>query len=826
MSQVASTAGKKAGLQIWRVENFSHAVVPDSQHGNFFSGDCYLILNTKASGTSFVYDLHYWIGKDSAQDEQGAVAIFATQLDDHLRGLPTQHREMESYESKQFRSYFPAGIIYKAGGVSSGFSHVETNKSSVRRLLHVKGNKNVIAREVPLSWSSFNDGDVFIIDIGQGLIQWNAPNSNRQERMKGGQLARCVRDRERGGRIPIVTIDPGTESQYPKCQELMRELLGPPPSKLPKARPDDVVDRKLGEVKLYHISDSSGQLVVTEIAQRPLVQSMLSHDDCYCLDNSGQAVFVWKGRKASKEEKSSSMEKALKYIQAKGYGKNVQLEVVNDGSESALFRSCFKGWKDAFAITTTSKQTPKSNVAKVEVVKFDVQSMHKKPQVAAQTRMVDDGSGQVDVFRVEQNSLVPVEEGQRGKFYGGDCYIVFYTYMVGEIPNYIIYIWQGRHAGVDEITASAYLAVELDRQFRDEPTQIRVTMGKEPRHFMAMFGGKMLVYEGGTGRSTVQSYQGPSQLFQVRGVDEVSTKAFEVMPVSASLNSSDVFVLISQQFGAFLWLGRASTGDERAMGRKLALHLTKMTEIDGITEGQEPQEFWAALGGRTEYFSTVKAQEDLIMEPRLFECSNATGTFQADEVFNFTQDDLDEDDVMLLDTWNQLFIWVGANANKIEKEKTAVAAYEYLQTDPAGRDADTNIIIVKQGREPPTFTGWFLAWDTYKWSYGKTYEDIKAEMGSDDLFKEISLDELSNKVQEKHDSDEKITVLDGSVKRYLSYEELKNIDPEKALGIDLTKREYHLNESEFEPVFGISRESYDALPQWKKDKLKRSVGLF
>ena len=33
-----------------------------------------------------------------------------------------------------------------------------------------------------------------------------------------------------------------------------------------------------------------------------------------------------------------------------------------------------------------------------------------------------------------------------------------------------------------------------------------------------------------------------------------------------------------------------------------------MTEIDGITEGQEPQEFWAALGGRTEYFSTVKAQ--------------------------------------------------------------------------------------------------------------------------------------------------------------------------------------------------------------------------
>ena len=42
--------------------------------------------------------------------------------------------------------------------------------------------------------------------------------------------------------------------------------------------------------------------------------------------------------------------------------------------------------------------------------------------------------------------------------------------------------------------------------------------------------------------------------------------------------------------------------------------------------------------------------------------------------FQTFKDDLDEDDVMLLDTWNQLFIWVGANANKIEKEKTAVAA--------------------------------------------------------------------------------------------------------------------------------------------------------
>ena len=32
-------------------------------------------------------------------------------------------------------------------------------------------------------------------------------------------------------------------------------------------------------------------------------------------------------------------------------------------------------------------------------------TLHQKPHVAAQERMVDDGSGQVDVFRVENNQV-------------------------------------------------------------------------------------------------------------------------------------------------------------------------------------------------------------------------------------------------------------------------------------------------------------------------------------------------------------------------------------------------------------------------------------
>lgn len=40
--------------------------------------------------------------------------------------------------------------------------------------------------------------------------------------------------------------------------------------------------------------------------------------------------------------------------------------------------------------------------------------------------------------------------------------------------------------------------------------------------------------------------------------------------------------------------------------------------------------------------------------PRLFECSNQTGQFKMTEVDDFAQSDLDEEDVMLLDTWEEV----------------------------------------------------------------------------------------------------------------------------------------------------------------------------
>lgn len=42
--------------------------------------------------------------------------------------------------------------------------------------------------QVEVSWMSFNLGDVFLMDMGKSIVQWNGPKSNQQERLKVGQL--------------------------------------------------------------------------------------------------------------------------------------------------------------------------------------------------------------------------------------------------------------------------------------------------------------------------------------------------------------------------------------------------------------------------------------------------------------------------------------------------------------------------------------------------------------------------------------------------------------------------------------------------------------
>ncbi|XP_045723958.1 villin-1 [Mirounga angustirostris] len=810
------------GVQIWRIEAMKMVPVPSSTFGSFYEGDCYIVLAIHKTGSSLSYDIHYWIGQASSQDEQGAAAIYTTQMDDFLNGRAIQHREVQGNESEAFRGYFKQGLVIQKGGVASGMKQVETNSYNVQRLLHVKGKRNVVAGEVEVSWKSFNCGDIFLLDLGKVIIQWNGPESNRMERLRGMTLAKEIRDQERGGRTYVAVVDGENEKETPKLMEIMNHVLGPRGS-LKAAVPDDVVEPAVkAALKLYHVSDSEGKLVVREVATRPLTQDLLNHGDCYILDQGGLKIYVWKGKDANAQERTGAMNQALNFIKAKQYPPNTQVEVQNDGAESAVFQQLFQKWTLPSRTSGLGKTHTLGSVAKVEQVKFDATSMHVQPQVAAQQKMVDDGSGEVEVWCIEDLELVPVDSKWLGHFYGGDCYLLLYTYLIGEKKHYLLYIWQGSQASQDEIAASAYQAVILDQKYNNELVQIRVPMGKEPPHLMAIFKGRMVIYQGGTSRANKLEPVPSTRLFQVQGTSTNNTKAFEVQPRASFLNSNDVFILKTQSC-CYLWCGKGCSGDEREMAKMVADTISR-TEKQVVVEGQEPASFWVALGGKAPYASTKRLQkESLAITPRLFECSNQTGRFLATEIPDFNQDDLEEDDVFLLDVWDQVFFWIGQHAKEEEKKAAAITAQEYLKTHPSGRDPETPIIVVKQGHEPPTFTGWFLAWDPFKWSNTKSYEDLKAELGNSGDWDQITA-EITNPKLDMFNANSNL--VSGPLPIF-PLEQLVNKPVEELPeGVDPSRKEKHLSIEDFTKALGMTPTAFSALPRWKQHHLKKEKGLF
>ncbi|XP_035382001.1 villin-1 isoform X1 [Electrophorus electricus] len=841
----------KPGLQIWTINNMKMVPVPEVAFGNFFEGDCYIVLHGSCD-TSQSMNIHYWIGTHSSQDEQGAAAIYVTQLDEYLGGSPVQHREVQGYESPKFKGYFKSGLIYKKGGVASGFKHVDTNVYNILRLLHVKGSKNVTAREVEVSWKSFNTGDVFLLDMGKAIVQWNSPQSNRKEKLKACMLAQDIRDRERGGRVQIGVVEGDCEEATPELMKVMNSVLGQRTGPLREAVPDDIPDQyQTANIKLYQVSDASGQLVVQEVASSPLTQSLLHSEDCYIVDVGGVSVSVWKGKRATNEERRAALERAVGFIKAKNYPPTTPVEVMSDGAESAMFKQLFKSWNEPGQTRGLGSTYTRGRIAKVDRVKFDVMELHAEPKLAAQQRMVDDASGEVQIWRIENLELQEVPRSTYGQFYGGDCYLVLYTYQKATKPQYILYMWLGRHATQDEITACAYQAVNVDNRYNGAPVQVRVTMGKEPRHFLAIFKGRLIIYEGGTGKPGVVSPDSAARLFQVRGTNEANTKATEVPARASSLNSNDVFLLKTGDL-TYMWYGKGCSGDEREMGKTVADVLSKQ-EKQIVMEGQEPPHFWVALGGKAPYANDKRLEKETALHsPRLFECSNQTGQFRMTEVAHFTQDDLDEDDVMLLDTWEELFLWIGNSANQYEIQETYSSAAEYLKTHPAGRDADTPIITVKQGVEPPTFTGWFDAWDPHKWSGGLSYEEMKNKLGDSASVSQITVNLNDAALSRKSLGGDAINTAPGgpfnnsSAQNYKSQsalapsyspsctrpgtlgpEVLRSRPPsELPLGADPDKREEYLSDADFESLLGCSRKDFQRLPKWRQSDLKKKAGLF
>ncbi|URE45106.1 Villin headpiece domain, partial [Musa troglodytarum] len=104
---------------------------------------------TSGKGGAYLYDIHFWIGKESSQDESGTAAIKTVELDSILGGRAVQHRELQGFESDKLLSYFKPCIIPLEGGFASGFRKPEEEKFETR-LYVCRGKRVVRMKQEPL----------------------------------------------------------------------------------------------------------------------------------------------------------------------------------------------------------------------------------------------------------------------------------------------------------------------------------------------------------------------------------------------------------------------------------------------------------------------------------------------------------------------------------------------------------------------------------------------------------------------------------------------------------------------------------------------------
>ncbi|KAI6183836.1 Gelsolin-like protein 1 [Aphelenchoides bicaudatus] len=338
------SAGRTRGLEIWRVNKFDLEVVPKEQFGNFFSGDAYIVLSTRSNDN---WDVHFWLGKQCTQDEQGTAAIKTVELDDSLGGLPVQYREIQDHESPLFLSYFKNGIKYLQGGYASGFEHVVSEyKDWKPKLFHCKGKRNVRVSQVDCSLSSLNLGDVFILDQGLELYVWMPPKAGRLERVKGVNQAKNIRDQERAGRPKVTVLDQdwntnptfwkvfgGTE----KVKQVKSAEAG--------GKDENFWRQNRQNITLYRVSDASGKLQITKIHQGGLNPKLLETNDAFIVDAVNGGVYVWIGKGCTMEERKKAQEYGKEYIKQQKRPAHTQIIRVLESAEPDCFRQWFTEWQ-------------------------------------------------------------------------------------------------------------------------------------------------------------------------------------------------------------------------------------------------------------------------------------------------------------------------------------------------------------------------------------------------------------------------------------------------------------------------------------------------
>ncbi|XP_021572418.1 protein flightless-1 homolog [Carlito syrichta] len=669
----AEDVGQLPGLTIWQIENFVPVLVEEALHSKFYEADCYIVLKTFLDDSgSLNWKIYYWIGGEATLDKKACSAIHAVNLRNYLGAECRTVREEMGDESEEFLQVFDNDISYIEGGTASGFYTVE-DTHYVTRMYRVYGKKNIKLEPVPLKGASLDPRFVFLLDQGLDICVWRGAQATLSSTTKARLFAEKINKNERKGKAEITLLVQGQEPPE------FWETLGGEPSEIKKHVPDNFWPP---QPKLYKVGLGLGYLELPQInyklsvehKKRPkvelmpgmrLLQSLLDTRCVYVLD-CWSDVFVWLGRKSPRLVRAAALKLGQELC-------------------AMLHRPRHRLPEEEFGHFYTQD-------CYVFLCRYWVPVEYEEEEKEDKDEKAEGREGE----EAEAEEKQPEEDFQ--------C---------------IVYFWQGREASnMGWLTFTFSLQKKFESLFPGKLEVVRMTQQQENPKFLSHFKRKFVIHRGK--RKAAQGALQPS-LYQIRtNGSALCTRCIQINTDSSLLNSEFCFILKvpfeseDNQGIVYAWVGRASDPDEAKLAEDI---LNTMFDASYskqvINEGEEPENFfWVGIGAQKPYDDDA----EYMKHTRLFRCSNEKGYFAVTEkCSDFCQDDLADDDIMLLDNGQEVYMWVGTQTSQVEIKLSLKACQVYIQhMRSKEHERPRRLRLVRKGNEQHAFTRCFHAWSTFR----------------------------------------------------------------------------------------------------------------
>ncbi|KAJ3301510.1 hypothetical protein HDV03_000707 [Kappamyces sp. JEL0829] len=300
-----SDVGVDTGCTIFRIEMLLPVPLDPQRHGSFCVADAYIVListpkDTDKPESELTHQVYTWIGVDAETDKRFCCAMYAVALRNVVGSTERILRQCQGEESNDFLEQFSGKIelLDHSFATETGLYMPEERRYPTK-LYRVDGKSQLPLFLVELKRETLDPRNVYILDAGREIYQWNGKDSSLQSKSKARMIASRINKEERVGKAEYVEQEQGQENE--RFCEILDSLDVSVDEDEPRADHLQFVD-------LYRVFPKiAPELESHIVATGKLKKSLLVTDGIYILD-VGTEISLWVGKEAWSELRAISTE--------------------------------------------------------------------------------------------------------------------------------------------------------------------------------------------------------------------------------------------------------------------------------------------------------------------------------------------------------------------------------------------------------------------------------------------------------------------------------------------------------------------------------------